>query len=131
MSYFKNYIVFILLVILFGVQTDLSSQKTRENYPDLSGFWKIKNGNILHFYQVGKIVYFTNREGDYLFIHQGTFIDSKSLRVNVTSIVNNSRSTRVFNGKLTLVNSKQMLWEWSDVPGIISGTQQIDLITIN
>jgi hypothetical protein len=128
MSYFKNYIVFILFVILFGVQTDLSSQKTKENYPNLTGFWKIKNGNIVHIYQVGNVVYYTNRENQWFFIHKGTFTNSKTVNMNCKYIPNNSRVTKHFTGKLTVVNSKELLWEW-DNQVFESGSQKLEYLT--
>jgi hypothetical protein len=123
MFYFKNYIVFILFVMLFGVHTDLSSQVTKEKYPNISGYWKIPKGNILHIYQVGNVVYFTNRINQFLFVHKGSFIDSKTIVTKCKSIENSSRVTKDFNGRLSILNSKELLWEWD------TGSQKFEFVT--
>ena len=128
MSSIKYLIMSIIITMLFSINLDVFSQETKEKYPNLSGFWKIKNGNIVHIYQVGNVVYFTNRENQMFFIHKGIFTNSKTFNMNCKYILNNSRVSKHFTGKLTVVNSKELLWEW-DNQVFPSGSQKIEFLT--
>jgi hypothetical protein len=110
------------LVCLFCLTDKVISQQTQEKYPNLSGFWKIKNGNIVHIYQVGNVVYFANRENQTLFLHKGNLTGSKTIIMNCKYISNSSQKTQNFTGNLTIINSKKLLWDFN------TGTQTLEFV---
>ncbi len=123
MSYFKNYIVFILFLILFGVQTDLSSQKTQEKYHDISGFWKVKDTDrLIHVYQLGKLIYFSHNIGLNVHTHEGVFTDSKTVNYKGKIFYTNQGKSVNHKGKITLLNDRELFLEW-DVSGV-KGSQK-------
>jgi hypothetical protein len=117
MSYFKNYIVFILFVMLFGVQTDLSSQVTKEKYRDVSGLWKVKDTDkLIYVYQLGKLVFFTVHFGSNVHSSEGVFIDDKTINYKGKIFYTNQGKSVNHKGKITLLNDRELFLEW-DVSG--------------
>ena len=108
----KSIVGKVVLGLMFVMSsTILFSQNEGEKYPDISGFWKIRGGNVLSIYQVGSLVYQSNQFQNNNITHRGVFIDKNTVKFK-GEVNSNVTCYQKFSGTLTIKNNKEMYWEW-------------------
>jgi hypothetical protein len=100
--------------MLFGVQTDILSQKTQEKFPDISGVWEDK-GMYCILFQVKDSIYYSIDGGLWIWYGKGKYVGDNKFNINQVSFRKNDNCRLRSQHTFTLLKDNLIVNEYEYV----------------